>query len=113
VLTRPAPPRCILIPGHCGRCTPSGKALAGVAREGDSLHRCALLYGLVEEMQSSRSIVFLCNHVQIKCERTPGCVMCSGERGGCAVWHLSKPRSVLSSIVWVACEQCVFEWIFL
>lgn len=34
VLTRPAPPRCILIPGHCGRCTPSGKPLAGVAGRG-------------------------------------------------------------------------------
>lgn len=34
VLTRLAPPRCILIPGHCGRCTPSGKPLAGVARWG-------------------------------------------------------------------------------
>lgn len=33
VLTLPAPPCCILIPGHCGRCTPSGKPLAGVVGE--------------------------------------------------------------------------------
>lgn len=62
VLTRPAPPRCILIPGHCGRCTPSRKPLAGVGRVGGALHRCARVSGLVGEMWG-RAVVFMRGHV--------------------------------------------------
>lgn len=87
MLTLPAPPCCILIPGHCGRCTPSGKPLVEVAGEdgggAGGQHRCGRLYRLVKEMESSKNAVFMCKPCAKKCEGMPGRVKWAGARRDC------------------------------